>query len=363
MPAPLRSAIITLPPVAAERDPSLRETLNHQVNALLDAHRQRHPEAAALLRGHGVRKGSDEEIWSAELDLDTARRVVAGEHEFPDFSVAASRGEETVDRRFEAAIDAIVGGDLPALVTLLRDHPELARECSVFGHGATLLHYVAANGVEQTRQQSPANAPAVAQALLDAGAIPDAHAQSYGGTCTTALELLVSSCHPAEAGVQAELVELLCRGGAQVEGPNGDGAPLWTAITWGYTRAAQRLRKCGARVDNLIAAAVVGTLDEVRRHFGEDGRLLPSGDLRGARSFTHGRPFDATRVLEYALIWAASHGRGDVAEFLLTKGPDLGVKEPIYGNTALDAASYRHFAEGYPDGHPEIVRLLQEAGA
>ena len=359
---PLRSAIVHLPPIAAEHDPTLRETLEYQVSVLLDAHRRRHPEAATLLRGHAARKGTDEDVFGAPLDLETARRVVAGEHEFRDWDAAMDRGDRQVDRIFETAIDAVVGGDLAALKELLHDYPDLATRRSVFGHGCTLLHYVAANGVEQTRQRSPANAPAIARALLDSGADPDAGSRSYGPQ-DTPLELLVSSSHPGEAGVQADLVEILCRAGADVEGLRGDGSPLWTAITWYYRHSAERLVKCGARVDNVITAAALGYLDRVQSYFGPDGRVVPDHEIRGASCFTHGGPFDPARLLEYAFITAAGHGRGAVVEFLLTKGPDLTFREPIYANTALDAASYPHSAAGFPHGHPDVIRLLNATGA
>src|SRR5262245_58701526 len=42
---------------------------------------------------------------------------------------------------FEAAVDAIVGGDSATLATLLHDHPELARARSTRAHRSTLLHY------------------------------------------------------------------------------------------------------------------------------------------------------------------------------------------------------------------------------
>jgi len=72
--------------------------------------------------------------------------------------------------------------------------------------------------------------------------------------------LLVSSCHPAEAGVQAPLVEELRRAGACVDGVGGDGVPLWTAVTFGYTRAAEALVRCGARVEDPILAAALADL-------------------------------------------------------------------------------------------------------
>jgi hypothetical protein len=271
-----------------------------------------------------------------------------------------SRGEELVDPMFEAAVDAVVDGELELLQRLLAERPALARVRSTYGHRATLLHYVAANGVEPTKQRSPRNAPAIARALLDAGAEPDAECAAYGGACTT-LDLLVSSCHPAESGVQADLVEVLCRAGAKVEGVADDASPLWTALTWGYTRAAERLVACGARIDNVITAAALATLDEVKTYFDSDGRLRPIEHLRGARHLTHGRPFDPRRLLEFALISAAGSGRRDVVEFLLSKGPDLDFREPVYNNTALETAGYSHPAAGHPDGYPEIVALLEAA--
>jgi hypothetical protein len=121
--------------------------------------------------------------------------------------------------------------------------------------------------------------------------------------------------------------------------------------------------KCGARVDNVLTAAALGDLGEVRSYFGADGGLAYNLEIRGAMCFTHGRPFDPAHLLEYALITAASAGRREVVEFLLTKGPDLRFQEPIYGNTALDAARYPHPAAGHPHGHPEVVRILEAADA
>ena len=78
---------------------------------------------------------------------------------------------------FERAADAVIDGDSTTLAALLREHPELVRARSTRVtegdppvHGATLLHYLAANGVEDDRQRSPGNAPEIAKLLLEAGA-------------------------------------------------------------------------------------------------------------------------------------------------------------------------------------------------
>lgn len=68
-------------------------------------------------------------------------------------------------------------------------------------HRATLLHYVAANGVEGYRQRTPPDVVEIAGILLQAGAEPDALADMYGAECTT-MTMLVSSRPPANAGLQ-----------------------------------------------------------------------------------------------------------------------------------------------------------------
>src|SRR6478736_3444631 len=131
--------------------------------------------------------------------------------------------------RFERAVEAVIDGDLDTLRTLLREDPALvhARSTRVTGgdppvHAATLLHYVAANGVEGERQRSPTNAAQVAKTLLDAGADPDALCHAYASQCTT-MSLLVSSTPPAKAGVQVPVLNVLIDHGASVK-PKGEGA-------------------------------------------------------------------------------------------------------------------------------------------
>jgi hypothetical protein len=177
----------------------------------------------------------------------------------------------------------------------------------------------------------------------------------------TTLELLVSSCHPADAGVQAELVEVLCDAGAKVDGIDDDGAPLWTAIAFGYTRAVEALVRCGARVDNLVFAAVVGDMERVKEMLGEGGRPPPAVARSAQRIGVRGPALDPRHMLEYALIHAGGHGRREVVELLLSKGPDLGVREPFHGGTAVGIAAYPHPSAGRPNGSPEIVDLLRGA--
>jgi hypothetical protein len=74
--------------------------------------------------------------------------------------------------------------------------------------------------------------------LLQAGAEPDVPADMYGVECTT-MTLLVSSSHPADAGLQVPLIELLLSFGAAIEGRGTRrwGGPLFTALAVGMSDA------------------------------------------------------------------------------------------------------------------------------
>lgn len=319
-----------------------------QAQMLADAVARGEPEAVAVLHFSGV----DAEVQGASLDVDIARLAVAKDHGYRDWADTRSHGHVTVDTRFEAAADAIHEGELDSLRQLLDEEPSLVGMHSPFPHHQTLLHHVAANGIEVERQlRSPANAVDVLRLLIEQGADPDATCDSYGGgNGATTMCLLVSSAHPAAAGVQVPLVEQLCRGGARVNGIDDDSAPLWTAVSFGYTDAAEALVRCGARVDNLCLAAALGDLDAVRRYFDADGRLRAE-IAPVERMAAHGPTLSAELLVEYALIWAAAHGRRPVVEFLLTKDPDLQVTEPLFHSTALGIARYM--------GEDDIIALLE----
>lgn len=311
---------------------------------------------------------SDAEVARTALDLSDAQLAVARFHDFRDWSalkdhVESVRPENSPVHRFESAVEAVISGDLVTLTALFREFADLiqarSRRVTHFDppvHRATLLHYVAANGVEGCRQKTPANAVDVAIALLRAGAQVDALADMYGGQCTT-LSLLVSSCHPAEAGVQSELVETLLDFGASIEGV-GVGrwvSPLMTALAFGYRSAAETLARRGARVDNLAAAAGLGRLADARGLLSRADSDSRHRALALAAQLGHANIVrllldagenpnrynpDGVHSHSTPLHQAALAGHYEVVELLVERGARLDLKDTIYQSTALGWAGH-----------------------
>jgi hypothetical protein len=278
--------------------------------------------------------------------LTGAQFVIARVHGFvswPTFGAhldALARAASPVSH-FEAAAEAIVRGDAAALKTLLHDHPELVRARSTREHRAMLLHYVAANGVENYRQQTPGNIVEITRMLLDAGAEIDAEADMYAGRCTT-LGLAATSLHPERAGVQNALMQTLIDGGAAIDRPWAMGRSdsfVHGCLANGRARAAEYLATHGARLD-LDGAAGIGRLDVVAAFFNPDGTLKPTATLEQLRA---------------GMQWACEHGRTEVVRFLLDQRALAHVPPPQDKRTFLHSAAL--------GGEAPIVTLLLERGA
>jgi Ankyrin repeats (3 copies) len=283
---------------------------------------------------------------SGKLSLTKAQFILARAHGFeswPRFSrhlEALGRAHSPV-KDFEAAVDAIVSGDIATLKSLLLRNPNLVRARSSRRHRATLLHYVAANGVEDYRQKTPANAVEIAKILLDRGAEADAPADIYGPH-DTALGLVATSIHPAQAGLQESLISLLlARVGATALGADPrkeEKSLVASCLANGRLGAAELLAGKGAPV-NFEAAAGLGGLETVKSFFAEKGKPAKR----------------ATRTeRERGLFWACEYGRNAVVEFLLQKGVSLAARSPD-GQTPL------HWA--VIGGQLETIKLLLAHGA
>lgn len=328
------------------------------------------------------KKLTKEDVLSASFDESDARLAVARWYDFADwlrleeYVVAVTQDNSPV-ARFEAAVEAVIDGQVNVLASLVRNHPELVRARSTrvthFDppvHRATLLHYVAANGVEGYRQRTPPNAVDVATTLLRASADVDALADMYGGQVTT-MSMLVSSGHPEKAGVQVALVHTLIDFGAAVE-VRGSGewtSPLATALAFGYLPAAEALVRRGAAIDTLPIAAGMGRVDDARR-------LVPTAsELDRHRATALAAQLGHVEILQMLLdagedpnrynpkgnhghstplhqaVWS---GRDAVVRLLVERGARLDIRDTIHEGTPLDWAEY--------GGRKEIAAYLRNKG-
>ena len=276
--------------------------------------------------------------------LADAQFIIARSHGFDSWTrfskhLNGLKKKDSAIARFETAADAIVKGNLEKLKRLLRKDPRLVHARSTRQHGATLLHYVSANGVEGYRQKTPANIVEITELLLKSGAEVDAEADVYGGGSTT-LGLVATSVHPFRAGVQNPLMQLLLDYGAEIDHKTGAGnrqSSVLGALANGRPEAAVYLAEHGARL-NLESAAGVGRLDVVKSFFNHGSRKTKPSKKR----------------LQSAFLYACGGGREDVVEFLLNNGVEL-------ADGGSDGQTPLHWAVIF--GRLEMVKLLLKYNA
>jgi hypothetical protein len=263
--------------------------------------------------------------------LADAQHLLAGLHGFESWPrfvkhVGALQRASTEDAKFEAAAEAVVTGDLVRLRELLSSAPALIRARSSRRHRSTLLHYVAANGIEEFRQRTPANIVSVAGLLIEAGAELDAVNDDSGGGGTV-LSMVATSAHPRRTGVQEALMELLVVAGADVNGVGDRGQSIMrAALANGCPEAAEWLAAHGAQMD-VVTAACFGRVDVLERWLAEE--------------------VATPAELEEALIRACGCGSTAAAKLLLERGVDIGA---LHGQTGLHLATHSR--------HLETVRFL-----
>ena len=335
-----------------------------------------------LIRLSGVRFNRDRAASNVEdfarrtlkgkCTLTAAQFVIARSHGFMGWPKFAKHLQHS-ESRFEKAADAIVSGDIDTLKKLLREDPDLVRARSTREHDATLLIYVAANGVENYRQRTPPNIVEIARLLLDAGAEVDAEADVYGGGAT-ALGLTATSVHPQKAGVQEALMELLLERGASIEKPSGGHGQsiVSSCLANGQPAAAAYLAKRGAQV-GLKEGAGLGLLDVVKKYadvatteqLQEAFRYACAYGSRDVVAFLFEKGVDLASHGgdgQTPLHWAMITGHLEIVKFILQYNPPLESKN-VYGGTVLGQALWSAAHGGDPDRYIAILEALVEAGA
>ena len=117
------------------------ELYQEQAEQLLDAWKAGHPTAIQIVRQSHPRfldatipwlpkKMSESELRSATLDASDAQLVIARWYDFQSWArlaeyVEAVTQEGSPVAQFEAAVEAVIGGDVGALAALLRAAPRI----------------------------------------------------------------------------------------------------------------------------------------------------------------------------------------------------------------------------------------------
>ena len=292
---------------------------------------------------------TDAEVRATPIDREDARLALARWYEFQDWrrleEYVASVQQPGPIARFERAVEAVIDGDIATLKRLLAEDPELVRARSTrvnnFDppmHRSTLLHYLAANGVEglspalaeergrsregpaRSRRRSERVVVGVRRAVHDDGAAGVEHA---AGRCRRA----------GAAGRNADRLRRLdLRRRVRATGPRRS-KPRWCSAS---TMRPQALVRRGAPIESLAAAAGLGRIDDVKR-------MLPRAD-------EHDR--------HRALALAAQCGHAEVVGVLLDAGED-----PNRFNPPGTHAHTPPIHQAIAAGHLDVVKLLVDRGA
>lgn len=306
------------------------------------------------------------------FDIAAARQTIACEYGCDTWDALATLVDDITTggsaRAFELAAEAVATGDVAALGRMLRATATLAHARSPRRHRATLLHYVAANGVEPPRQSGTPQAVAVAECLLAHGADVDALGRFYDEDAST-LALVVSTASLGD--VQTPLALRLAERGASLTTPAGSRRPsiVQMALAFGQVATAHALSARASGLASLPEAAGLGRVDDVERLLGGASDL----DRRVALTLAalHGHTAVVARLLAAGvdpnqlnpvgfhghstpLHQAVGAGHLDTIATLLAGGARPDIADTIYEGTAADWAEY--------SGRTELAARLR-AGA
>src|SRR5215831_4325070 len=228
-----------------------------------------------------------------------------------------SREDASVD-----LVSAIHAGDLDRAGRLLGEHPDL-----VAGPlGGSVGTRTALLVVTDWPGYFP-NGPEMTRLLIAAGADPNARPSRDDET----------PLHWAASSDDVDVAEVLIDAGADIEAPNGSiGTPLDNAVGYGCWHVARLLVARGARVDKPWHAGALGMLGRLDAILGSDP---PAQDV--SQAFWH----------------ACTGGQRRAAEYLLSRGADLGWEPDYAQGTPLDAAS------GLGTRQENVISWLRELGA
>jgi hypothetical protein len=352
-----------MPTKPLPQKPSL-DHLKYQARDLLADRVAGKPDACQRIREFHPRfqRSSDAEIQAARFSLSDGYLAIAREYGFTSWAHLRTQvanptdldqphQERIKDPHFRLAVNLVDDADVEGLREHLSKYPavvhqRVALEGGNYFQNPSLLEFIAENPIRHGRL-SP-DVLEVATVILDAGANTDRAALD------STLGLVCSGSVPRECGVQAPLIQLLCRFGASPD------AAMGAAIAHGEFEAARELLRCGARLE-LAAAAAMGQEHDVRCMLGTS--TPESRHMALALACQHGHAGVLKLLLEAGenpnrynahstpLHQAALAGHFAVVRMLVEHGARLDFKDIHHRGTAADWAEYA--------GHDEIEGYLR----
>jgi ankyrin repeat protein len=297
------------------------------------------PAAARVVAHHPAMQGVPlSEALERPFVLADAQLVIAREYGFANWAKLKQRVALAgrVDRirphpRFNEALAALDAGDIDRLHALVTADPSLVHARTnlqpPYGYftAATLLHHVAGNPGRD--RPLPANVVAVARVLLEAGA--DVHARTLGPNGGDTMGLLTTSAQASNAGVSGPLIDLLLEYGATLDLESDD--CLAASLANHAPCAAEKMIELGAKSD-VLAAAALGRMDDLRSFFDGDGTLL-------ARPTRHGKELTDRDAIGLALLYAYVRKQAEAVDFLLERDGNWNMTG-VNNGTALHRAAW-----------------------
>jgi len=278
---------------------------------------------------------TDPEIVGGAFTLTDAQRTIAREYGFASwprlkaFVESKPNGElekPLIDRIEDPVLREAVArldrGNVQALTEWIAAHPEAVHLRADFEGGnyfrsPSLLEFAPENPVR--KGHLPAGTLGCIKVILAAG----------GGDATEALGLTASGSVARESGLQSEMIELLCRHGADPD------RAMPAALAHGEFEAARRLLEVGAK-ETLDVAAALGRTEVLRRL------------LRDSTSEQRHR----------GLGFAANFGHAEIVKLLLESGEDPNRFNPVGAHSHSTPLHQAALA-----GHLEVVRVFLKHGA
>ena len=214
--------------------------------------------------------------------------------------------------RFHVALDAFDRDEVDRLRQLIRSEPSLLTARTNldppfhYFTGATLLHHVAGNP-NRDGHPLPVHVVDIARLLLDAGS--EVNAETLGPNGGSTMGLVLTSKQASDRDVSGPLIDLLLAHGASLDLSREDA--LDGSLANHAPRAAEKLIELGATPD-LIAAAALGRMQQLRGAFDEHGRLRSPLSRRGT-------VLSNRDAIGLAALYAYVRGQWEAVAFLLEK--------------------------------------------